>query len=206
MSENISEMLKAAVEAGDLRRKETLRLIEAAEKVGAKICDAAKESGLLVKIEKDRIAICIERNPNLYVQGTAIVVYELPRDLDREYIYPSHIWDIERAESYVIAADSQATEPHAYIRNGKRVVLSYINRQPYIYTDGKEEKASEEEVKELKKHPAPAVLDTMPRRLWVKVVPLLIELAQKLASESDRLAKETTAAADLAEKLAAAIG
>ena len=62
MTGNISEILEEALKAGDLRRKETVRLINAAQKVAAKICDVAKEVGILVAVERPHFALLIEKD------------------------------------------------------------------------------------------------------------------------------------------------
>ena len=53
---------------------------------------------------------------------------------------------------------------------------------------------------------ASAKPDNMPRQLWIEVIPHFATLALKLADEAKRQAKETSKAADLAERLAAAVG
>ena len=168
MTENVSELLEKTLKAGDLRRKETVRLIDAAQKVAAKICDVAKEVGILVAVERPHFALRIEKDLHTLrgpLQGTALVVYELPYDLDRYSICPAHIWESEETMKRVIAADSDA-----------------------VYPDGK------------------AKPDNMPRRLWIEVIPHFATLALKLADEAERQAKETSKAATLAERLAAAVG
>ena len=50
-----------------------------------------------------------------------------------------------------------------------------------------------------------AKADNMPRHLWIEVIPHFVTLALRLADEAERQAKETGKAADLAERLAAAV-
>ena len=62
--------------------------------------DAAKEVGILVAIERPHFALRIEKDPHTLrgpLQGTALVVYELPHDIDRYYIYKAG--DLRRKET-----------------------------------------------------------------------------------------------------------
>jgi hypothetical protein len=99
---NLAEPLEAARKAGDLRRKETLRLIEAASQVAVAICNAARDAGVEAVTHCDGMSVAVERDPSAGVKGWGLVVYEGTT----EWSEPAS--EQPRAKRAVVAADSQA--------------------------------------------------------------------------------------------------
>jgi len=208
MSESIEKLLKQAVGAADLRREETSRLIGAAKVVAGRICDAARESGLssiwIRQWEEDEdVGLQILENPG-QIKGLVLAVYESP---DEEEFAPEFF-----RTRYIIAADSKAYDFGSFLlpkgspygEEGE-IIRLYGGNPPCFWKQRKRVEITKEEAKKIKSLPSPPKLDTMPRRLWVKIAPMLSDLAQELAQKAQERTQETTAAADLAEKLVAAI-
>ena len=142
----IMELLKEAQESADLRKKETLRLIESGIKTCRKICQVAIETNVFTWVQTSEC-----KATDIDILG-----------VDEQGIFIRDSWDNEYTDFNEGSRDYFADE------------------------DGEYESAS--------------------RGRWVHyIVPNLLPLAERMAKISTIRRNETTAAADLAEKLAAAI-
>ena len=206
MSE-FNELLEQVRSAGDLRRKETTRLIEAAKKVSVAIADAARDAGITVTLplslwEKRRLAIVKKHK----VWGLAV----------QEEVAPSYAeYEEWCGEPFALATGTEmsncweipADNPHnlpagAAYQQGR-----------WLYYHGSQENipltpAQAEEIAQwlpTLKQPLAEPSESLTRSQWIEVAGQLVPLAKKLVEVATQAATETTTAADLAERLKNAI-
>lgn len=203
---NISEMLKQAEQAADLRKKETLRLIEATKKVATKIIDVAKSANIETKVESGNYYIGVHYDSRYRNRGWGLFI-ERENNPDPDYPawYPPS-YPTKEADFPVYASD----EYGSYRWNDGKYLP--VEKKKIIFDDiaDRNRGLNYEERKEAREHyyslpQVPEEPDTINRKKWIQIAKGLPELAQKIAEISQKRQAETTEAANLAERLLNAI-
>ena len=202
MSE-LNELLEKTKATGDLRRKETTRLIEAGKKVSVAIADAARDAGITVALplsmrEKTRLAIVNEHQVwGLAVQEEVSSVYAEHEEWSGEpFVFAtgtkmSTWWEIPADNPHNLPAGVAYQQGHWLYYYGNQVNIP-------LTPDYAEEVA---QWLPTLKRPLAKPSESLTRSQWVEVAGQLVSLAKKLAEAASARAAETTMAADLAERL-----
>ena len=195
MSE-LSELLEKTKAAGDLRRSETLRLIEAAKKVSVAIVDAARDAEVTAAVPLspwEEKWLVIVRDHEMW----GLAVHEEYRK-----------WS---GKAFVLASGTEMSiwreippdNPHhlpAGVACQRGQWLYYYSGQENVFLTP----AQVEEIPQwllTLKRPLAKPSESLTRSQWVEVAGQLVSLAKKLAEAASARAAETTTAADLAERL-----
>jgi len=219
----IGELLEAAKKAGDLRRSETLRLIEASKKVASRIADVAKETatGARVVMETENIMrnIDIERNTILATTVEGKILLTTEDNYDGGYGYTTDV-----VHELVIAYSSDSYEVDGRISDGTHGVPKndtlwatrpgaqcYRQRgdnlnEIMVTTEsapGTYISVPEDWFETLEK--VPKLTHSITRSEWIRVARNLLPLAQALQENAAKKETETKDAMILAEKLKKAL-
>ena len=209
MSE-INELLARAKSAGDLRRKETLRLVEAGKRVSVAIVDAARDVGITVTVplspqEETLRRLAIVRRISTIIKDEVWWGLAVQEELGYDY---AEEW---RGKPFALAT---GTKTHSCweVPEGNPYDLpagaAYLQGRWLIYCGSQKDipltSAKAGEVSQwlpTLRRPLAEPPESLTRSQWIEVAGQLVPLAEKLAESAAQTAAETTTAADLAERL-----